>query len=67
MIYDIGHIRFTLTEAGEGATTFALTAPHGENPKKKLFTGFADASMPDQLRALADVIEKEISTSEVTV
>ena len=54
MIFDISHIRFTLTDEG----TFSLTAPGGDKPDRKLFTGFVSDDMVAELRELADAIEK---------
>lgn len=53
---DVGHIRFTLSNDG----TFNLTAPEGDSPKKKLFTGFTSLEMANELRTLAKAIESGV-------
>ncbi len=54
----VDHIQFNLGKEG----TFSLTAPEGENPKRKLFTGFVSAEMADQLETLAAAIRAQVTS-----
>lgn len=57
--YPVGHIEFHLNGTA-GERTFAVT-PLDDTPKKKLFSGFQDLEMAQQLRTLADAIEAEVA------